>query len=300
MVMHMRKSSKAKKRVKEEPELAEVLNNIQLMNAGLLELPEPKHIDYAMPCVHTPYITIGYRVDYDHLQCLLSLFTLHNETMNIWSHLIGFICTVIAGISICMEFQEKELPFYGRMAFATYIVGAAVCLLFSAVYHTFGCISALHQQWLLVLDLGGVACLTGGSLFVWIVYGFHCMPSLSLMYSCFAGIIFLTGVVIAFLGAYNTDAGFYTRVIGFATIASLGTIPCIHWYFITPEEIQRELIMGVVGTFSAYAVGLGFYVTRFPEIWWPSNYFVTHFIPSHMWWHLCVCAAVGILIHQAR
>ena len=128
-------------------------------------------MEFALPCVHSPYISYGYRVDYTHYECLVSLFTLHNETMNIWSHLLGFLCTVIAGVSVLVEFQEKNLPLFGRVAYATYIVAASLCLLFSAIYHTFGCISSIHQEYLLVLDLGGVAALTGGSLFVWIVYG---------------------------------------------------------------------------------------------------------------------------------
>ena len=133
---------------------------------------------FALPCNHTPYIEFGYRVDYTHMQCIMSLFSLHNETMNIWSHLLGFICTVIAGISVLVEFQNKDLPLFGRVAYATYVMSSSCCLLFSAVYHTFGCMSSFHQQTLLILDLGGVAFLTGGSLFVWIVYGKECnLPS---------------------------------------------------------------------------------------------------------------------------
>lgn len=130
-----------------------------------------------MPCVHTPYISHGYRVDYDYIQCLKSLFAVHNETMNIWSHLIGFVCVVVAGIAILVEYQTVEVPFFDRLALAVYIVGAAVCLLFSTIYHLFGCMSTEHQEYLFTLDLSGVACLTGGSLFIWNLYGLFIISS---------------------------------------------------------------------------------------------------------------------------
>ena len=36
-------------------------------------------------------ITRGYRQGLDYKQCLLSIFRLHNETINIWTHLLGFL-----------------------------------------------------------------------------------------------------------------------------------------------------------------------------------------------------------------
>ena len=40
---------------------------------------------------HNPFILTGYREKTSFLGCLKSLLVLHNETINIWSHLIGFI-----------------------------------------------------------------------------------------------------------------------------------------------------------------------------------------------------------------
>ena len=36
-------------------------------------------------------ITRGYRHGLDYKDCLLSIFRLHNETINIWTHLLGFL-----------------------------------------------------------------------------------------------------------------------------------------------------------------------------------------------------------------
>ena len=36
-------------------------------------------------------ISSGYRQGLDYKECLLSIFRLHNETINIWTHLLGFL-----------------------------------------------------------------------------------------------------------------------------------------------------------------------------------------------------------------
>lgn len=285
-----------KKRVRstENQTLLEHIQDIQING-----LPETKHISYALPCMHTPFIGYGYRVDYSFSQCLLSIFSIHNETMNIWSHLIGFLCTLFAGISILVEYQAKEIPLLARVATASYIVGACCCLLFSTVYHVFGCMSDVYQQYLLILDMGGVAMLTGGSLFVWIAYGFYCTPVLCAVYLTFTGLIVIGGIFIAVLGSYNTDFAYYTRVLGYLVIGILCIIPCTHWYYITPWEIKKELLLGLVGTLGSYALGLFFYVARMPEALFPNSFFATHIAPSHTLWHLMVCCAVAILLRQA-
>jgi hypothetical protein len=37
------------------------------------------------------FILDGYRIDYNTVDSLKSLFHLHNETMNIWTHILGFL-----------------------------------------------------------------------------------------------------------------------------------------------------------------------------------------------------------------
>ena len=46
--------------------------------------------------VFNKYILTGYRINYDSWPAILkSIFQWHNETMNIWTHLVGFIVYVI-------------------------------------------------------------------------------------------------------------------------------------------------------------------------------------------------------------
>ena len=215
--MYLRKK---RHRSKEDKSIIDHLHDLHMYG-----IPETKHIDFALPCLHIPHVSYGYRVDYTYSECFYSIFSFHNETMNIWSHLIGFICVLVTGLGMMVEYQDHHIPLMGRVATAIYCFGAGVCLFFSAVYHIFGCMSNTHQQLLLTLDMGGVAVLTGTSLFLWIAFGFQCTPVLSMVYSAFTGIIVLLGIIIAFLGSFHNDLAYYVRVLGYLAIGILCLIP---------------------------------------------------------------------------
>jgi adiponectin receptor len=121
---------------------------------------------------HSLHIDNGYRKAHNVSDAFLTLFSFHNETMNIWSHLIGFICVCIAGFNITHELA-LETPQSAAELFAveTYIVCAAVCLFLSTIYHWFGCISEDCHRCLLKLDLSGVALLVSGSFLPGMYYG---------------------------------------------------------------------------------------------------------------------------------
>ncbi len=89
--------------------------------------------------------------------------------MNIWSHLIGAICTVLAFTVFVCNLNMSDT---GLLAVTVFSFCALVCLSLSATYHWFGCMSSWHQNCLLCVDLSGVAVLTSGSVFSWFVQGF--------------------------------------------------------------------------------------------------------------------------------
>lgn len=136
---------------------------------------------------------MGYRKNYNMYQALLSLFSLHNETMNIWSHLIAFICTMIAGLSVAMEYQAESVALPERLCLAIYILSACTCLLCSAIYHWFSCVSESHYYYYLKLDLTGIAILIAGSFFPATYYGFYCTPGLQKIYMTVATLILVIG-----------------------------------------------------------------------------------------------------------
>lgn len=56
----------------------------------------------------SPHIRRGYRIGLSFSQCLRSMFQLHNETINVWSHVLG------AMLFISLVFYVKDSPAFER------------------------------------------------------------------------------------------------------------------------------------------------------------------------------------------
>jgi adiponectin receptor len=118
------------------------------------------------------YIEYGYRQTECIKTTFLSLFTFHNESMNIWSHLIGCLCVLYAGWQVSQEMRSADRQSVLEiLAFESYIVCAALCLLLSTIYHLFGFMSESTHDCLLRLDVTGIGLLVSGSFFPGVYYG---------------------------------------------------------------------------------------------------------------------------------
>lgn len=130
------------------------------------------HKSVVSKCFHFDHIDYGYRQAATFEEAFMSLFEIHNESMNIWSHLIGFFCVVCGGIYYTIDMFVTSNPAVLEVfAFESYLVCAAVCLFFSSIYHWFGCLSESHHDNLLKFDLTGVALLVAGSFLPGAYYG---------------------------------------------------------------------------------------------------------------------------------
>jgi len=56
----------------------------------ITSLDEIQKFSNIFVCVY-PFIFYGYRINHTIKDCLFSIFKLHNETMNIWTHLLPFL-----------------------------------------------------------------------------------------------------------------------------------------------------------------------------------------------------------------
>jgi adiponectin receptor len=83
------------------------------------------------------YITHGYRLEENSFHgCYRSLWYLHNETVNVWSHLLTgifflslFLWSALPVLHSGYTFSAGDL-----LALQSYLVGAIICLFFSVSY----------------------------------------------------------------------------------------------------------------------------------------------------------------------
>lgn len=110
-----------------------------------------------------------------------SLFYLHNESVNIWSHLSGAIIFAASAAYIYYIAKPRYLTTATSvdvLVFACFFGGAIVCLGMSATYHALVDHSEAVSKWGNKLDYTGIVALIVGSYVPALYYGFFCHPVL--------------------------------------------------------------------------------------------------------------------------
>ena len=128
------------------------------------------------------YILRGYRIGLSMKETFLSLFVLHNETVNVWTHLVGslyFLYTLVVegplpasyNISPSMEadYQGESVPTW---PISVFILSASLCMGLSAIFHLLLNYDYKTNQIVSSLDYAGISLLIAGSFFPVLGYGF--------------------------------------------------------------------------------------------------------------------------------
>jgi adiponectin receptor len=252
------------------------------------ELSKPAHIGTHMSVegfARYPYIETGYRANYGLCDCLLSTFTFHNESANIWTHIIPFILEVIYLI-YSIEQCLSDLPFGAFVSCWTGILGLLICLGSSILYHIGGALPQATHDFLLQVDMSGVIFNAVGLTICWIYFGLvHMNEQLMVAYFFFLGIVTIVGMTMASMSGHP-EYGLKLRSLGISSFLLLNLIPIIHLLCIVPQDLFD---IGIWFLFAYPMVGAGmfFYLSKIPECYTP--YFVDNLsITSHTIWHIFV------------
>ncbi|XP_050752247.1 progestin and adipoQ receptor family member 3 isoform X2 [Gymnogyps californianus] len=215
-----------------------------------------------------PYITDGYRAYLPSRLCLKSLFILSNETVNIWSHLLGFVLFFTLGIYDL----TAVLPAAGASREDFVICSVClfcfqVCMLCSVGYHLFCCHRSekTSRRWM-ALDYAGISIGILGCYVSGVFYAFYCNnihPS------------------------YLTQQWHRLRSIIFCSVSGYGIVPTIHWVWLNGgvgASIVQEFAPRVVVMYFVAAVAFLFYISKVPERYFPGQ--LNYLGSSHQVWHI--------------
>lgn len=145
-------------------------------------------LDYdQIPAWHqdNEYIRSGYRPETKSAYlCFGSWAYIHNETANIYSHLVPAItalaCQAVVARVLAVRYPNSMIG--DRFIFAFFFLTASVCLGMSASYHTLMNHSATVSNLWLRLDYVGIIILTLGDFVSGIYLVFYCEPTLQKVY----------------------------------------------------------------------------------------------------------------------
>ncbi|KAK8911391.1 hypothetical protein QC760_000427 [Botrytis cinerea] len=214
------------------------------------------------------FIETGYRAASNSLrECFASWGYLHNETINIWSHLIGAALFVALPVYL----YKAEIP--PRYAVATkedivvcgmYFLGVAICFCLSALYHTVMNHSQQMDTFGAQLDFQGVILLMWGATIPLVYYGFYCDTAIH-RYSYWAllSLLAVACSVSTFQPHFRDPFLRPVRAATFGSLAVVTMVPVVHGATIYGWRVQNQrmgitwvlitLMLNVLGA-TAYAI----------------------------------------------
>ena len=128
------------------------------------------------------YILSGYRPEKaDYLEIFRSLTFWHNETCNIYTHLVGALLLPLVATAFLWYLTEPQFLHVSSIdyvMFGIYFCCAEVCLVCSTLYHLIQPYSHRAEQFWHGMDLLGIVIVTVGTFSSGIYYVFFCEASL--------------------------------------------------------------------------------------------------------------------------
>ena len=235
--------------------------------------------------------------------CFKSMFRMHTETWNIWTHFLGFIFFVVLCLGIYVygdyitflfeDIEVYQLPVTEQAMLFCFFLAAMICLSCSTMFHLFSNHSQGVYRIFSSLDYSGIAILITGSSIPAYYYGFYC--SIIAQYTHMS-IAFALCVVCVLVSLWKKFATPNYRPLRFATFVLFGLygfIPVTH--VALTEGVEKQHIIqagtGVLTMAGVYILGATIYVLRFPERFFPGKF--NTWASSHQIFHICVvCAAL--------
>lgn len=221
----------------------------------------------------------------------------HNETVNIWTHLLGFLVFCYQGFHLVVHDERfKEAQNSDFWVFLGYFLAVSICLLFSSIFHTLsGHACDKRVSCGASMDYTGISTLISASLATIVWHISYCEPHLQQCYMALILALSAACVVLPWTEWFSAPERRLLRLGLFVTHAAAGCLPVLHIAYLKGFNSLISLMLPVCWSFLAYVIGVVFYAFRIPECFGPPGWF-DHWGHSHQWWHLWVMA--GIWLHQ--
>ncbi|KAI0101605.1 hemolysin-III channel protein Izh2 [Nemania sp. FL0031] len=243
------------------------------------------------------FILSGYRpASNSYLSSFLSAFSVHNESVNIWTHALGSLVLVPLAVLYLYAEIAPRYPSAGAadgLVFACFFCGAALCLGMSATFHALSNHSEAVAKWGNKLDYSGIVCLIVGSYVPALYYGLFCKPVLMSVY--LYG-IFLLGFgcgVVSWVEQFRTPRWRPYRAAMFVGLGVSGVIPVCHGLTLYGYQSLNErmglnwiLLQGGLYIFGAFL-----YAIRWPERTSPGSFDIWGH--SHQLFHILILLAAA-------
>lgn len=246
------------------------------------------------------HILSGYRpASFSFLKSFQSWTYVHNETVNIYTHLLPCFVTVPASLYLYSSLSSRyETATHADVvALSCYFAGAAFCLGMSATFHTISNHSPLVARIGNAFDYVGIVGLITGSFIPSVYYGFFCSRRLQVIYWTMISVIGLGCSAVTVIPRFRKPEWRPFRAGMFILMGLSAVFPVCHGV-LTYGYLQMRLQIGldwVLLQGFLYILGAVIYAARVPEKLWPGKFDILG--SSHQIFHtLVVFAAISHLM----
>ncbi|GAV06055.1 hypothetical protein RvY_16094 [Ramazzottius varieornatus] len=290
--------------IKEEGKAAYAAGKEMLHDASDKAQEVMRKVWEATPFSHLPdwlkdndFLHTGHRPQIESFaECFRSIFSIHTETGNIWTHLIGCVFFIGATVYFFLPVQARpEFSVGDKIAFAAYLAAAIVCLGFSFLYHTLYCHSRRVGLIFGKLDYCGIALLILGSMVPWLHYSFYCQEVKKYTYIGILSVLAIGCVTVSLWDKFSEPSFRQARALMFTALAASGLIPTLHYTFESGwnKAVNEGSLYWMLGMGAVYALSAACYASRIPERWYPGRFDI--WFHSHQIFHVLVVFAA--LLH---
>ena len=162
---------------------------------AVTKLPKPKYhllLASKVPLwyAENPFLYTGYRPVTGSVKlCLDSWHHIHNETVNIYSHLIPAVLALFSNGLLYLYFRDRYpiASAKGQIAVHIYLTTSVLCFGISSMYHTLLCHSEGVSGLWARLDYFAITVQTIGSFISGLGVTFYCKPRLQWIYGTMVG-----------------------------------------------------------------------------------------------------------------
>ncbi|KAH9909215.1 hemolysin III family channel protein [Xylariomycetidae sp. FL2044] len=247
------------------------------------------------------YITRGYRPPSSSIRRSLAsgVLGLHNETVNVWTHLVGALLFPLLGLYLYLKKNGGGGAGFadGRhndaLVLACFFGGAVACLGMSATYHALTNHSEAVARRGNKLDYTGIVLLIVGSYVPALYYGFSCHRRLMAAYLGAICVLGAACAVVSWVERFRTPAWRPYRAAVFVGLGASGVVPVAHALSLYGyRALDDRMGLGWVLLEGAlYIFGAFLYAARWPERTSPGTYDIWG--SSHQLFHVLIVLAAA-------
>ncbi|OIW23008.1 mPR-like GPCR protein [Coniochaeta ligniaria NRRL 30616] len=227
---------------------------------------------------------------------------LHNESMNVYTHLVPAIGFFL-GLWYVLQYLHGKYPNVtgsDDIIFVVFLLTATACLGLSATYHTLINHSVEVETIWLRLDFVGIVLLTLGDFVSGIYLVFWCDPTQQKVYWAMICSLGTMTIFILVSPKFQGRKWRTFRTLTFVSTGLSGFAPLAHgvYLFGWSQMMNQSGMPYYLAEGALLILGATVYATRFPEAWSPGRFDI--YGGSHQLFHILVVMAtivqlVGIL-----